>query len=814
MGTVPGPGNLYRRVLFFSFMVILFGAYSNTFTSPPLLDDYHSFIFEKSLYLDQLSISSILNLTQSKFGYTRYIPVITLALNHKLGQSNLIYFHAVNILIHLLSFLAVYFLAKQIFAIASKCKTGENPGTLVSWLPLLIAGLWALNPVQTNAVTYLVQRMASLVGLFYFMTVGCYIKARLYQQEGKKNSSTWYLGMLLFALCAVLSKENSVMLPFSLVLVEICFFDSFFLQKTWEFLRKRNWKFWFTIGIAGVICLFYGFNIVGAKALSGYENRHFTISERLLTEGRIVIWYISLLFYPNPSRLCVEHYVDLSTSLVSPPTTLPALLLIAALIGGSLYLRRKYPVICFGILWYFLNISLESTIIPLELVFEHRLYIPSFGIFLSVIFLSVTLFRAILRKMPESEFTKAFCSTIIVLVCCSALLTFMRNEDWQTSLSIHEDIATKAPELPRSNANYANALLAARQFDGAIKFAERAMALSKPGLESYSVAANAIITAYLFTGRKEEAIEKGKELIAQFPKKFDADSFPLIRLNMAQAYMGMKDEKNAYDQILESFKLISQIDQSSQKKDASYGILRQLLVETQQRGIDLNGDGKVDPGDVPVDFWIAMELQKIGEHAYARQLLEREHSRNPENALVSAEIQKYTKEDELNRVQKEKWNFDRKYVSHPFSKFNFCMAVAFLAEEKNLPKFFKNLGEKCLNIAFEMNPNSADALLLKGWYLYSDENAQEAVAAARKALEYDPDNAKAWLGLGFFLIKAGSPQDAIAAFDKVIEIYPSYSNRPMIEALTAQLRKGEPVETFSVKRGDSASTRPETRPAS
>lgn len=815
MGTIKGPGaaNGLPKLLLLAFLVILFGAYSNTFTSPPLLDDYHSFIFEKSLYLDEISPSSILNLTQSKFGYSRFIPVITLALNHKLGQSDLIYFHLINILIHLLSFLAVYFLARQIFTVFKKREPLVIPEALANWLPLLIAALWALSPVHINAVTYIVQRMASLVGLFYFLAVGCYIKARICREE-KQRSFVWWLGMFLSAVCAFLSKENSVLLPFSMAMVEIWFFKSALVQKAWGILRRRNWKTLLVIGFIGSVCIVYCANVILPKALAGYDSRNFTMSERLLTEGRIVIWYISLLFYPNPNRLSIEHYVDISTSLLTPPTTFVALMLILGVIGGSIYYRKKYPIITFGILWFFINIALESTIIPLELVFEHRLYIPSFGIFLSAAYLSAIIFRSSLKKMPEGEFTKAFCSIVIVLACCSALMTFARNEDWQTTLSIHKDSALKASQLPRANANYANALLTSGHPEEAIGWAEKAIELSKPGLESYSVASNAIVAANLLLRRYEEAIEKGKELISKFPKRFDADSFPFMRLNMAQAYMAMKDERSAYQQVIETFKLIPVVDQSVQKKDHAYNTLRSVLSEAKKKNIDLNGDGTPDPGDVPVDFWIAKELQKIGEFAYARQLLEREYARDPENTLVSAEVQRIRKEEDVTRVQKEKWNFDQKYVRHPFSKFNFCMAIAFIAEEKNLPRFFHHIGEKCLNIALDINPNSADALLLKGWYLYSAENGREAVALARKALEHDPENAKAWLGLGFFLIKAGSPQEAITAFGRVMEIYPAYSNRATIEAMIAQLRKGEPVETFSVNRGDSAGNRANQDPSS
>ena len=125
-----GTGNRARKalpyILAFFIALMIFSSYSNTFTSPPFLDDFHSFIYDKALYLDSVSVSSILSLSQSKFGLTRFLPVITLALNHSLGHGNLIYFHAVNLLIHLLAFFAVFWFIRQVLA-AGKNRDAEGP---------------------------------------------------------------------------------------------------------------------------------------------------------------------------------------------------------------------------------------------------------------------------------------------------------------------------------------------------------------------------------------------------------------------------------------------------------------------------------------------------------------------------------------------------------------------------------------------------------------------------------------------------------------------------------------------------------------
>ena len=138
------------------------------------------------------------------------------------------------------------------------------------------------------------------------------------------------------------------------------------------------------------------------------------------------------------------------------------------------------------------------------------------------------------------------------------------------------------------------------------------------------------------------------------------------------------------------------------------------------------------------------------------------------------------------------------------------MAVAFLVQERQMHGIFLKMGEKCIDWALQLQPDCPDALLLAGWYAFSQDRAQSAISLARKALEADPQNAKIWLGLGFFLTKAQSPSEAVSAFDKVIALYPGYSNRPVIERVSADLKKGESPGPVSQIR-DGSNTKAEAR---
>ncbi|MGA2227126.1 MAG: tetratricopeptide repeat protein, partial [Syntrophobacteraceae bacterium] len=595
-------------ILPFFAVLMIFSAYLNTFTSPPYLDDFQSFIFEKALYLPSVSISSILSLFQSKFGWTRFLPVVTLALNHSFGHSNLIYFHAVNLLIHVLAFFGVFWLIRQVLAAAKNRDHGEIAYEIAGFLPLCVAAIWALSPVQTSAVTYLVQRMASMQALFFTLSVACFIKARLL--NGKKTSSSFFFYFLcaLTALCSFFSKENSAVLPVALALTDIWFFDSAWMKKAWKVCRKTGWKVRVTAVAALLSSSYYAFTVVLPKLLSGYAGRDFNLVERLLTQGRVVVWYMSLLLWPDPARMSMEHDFEISASLFSPLTTLPSLLLIAALIFLAIRFRRRFPVITYGIVWFFLNLVIESTIIPLELVFEHRLYLPSIGFYLSVAALLVTLFRWAASRLSEAEFAKAACSLLLIGAACLALLTFIRNGVWDNIDTIHYDAVEKAPDKPRANADYANSLCELGRYEEAVKYAEKAIELGRKGRESYSLAYNALTIALIKLGKTDEAIERGEEFLGNKDKDVEAGALPNLCLVVARGCMDEKKPEDAYKWVLESLSYVQRTDNAPYKKDSVQTGLLAIFSEFSPQEVGLHLEGVANPGDLPPAILVAMVL--------------------------------------------------------------------------------------------------------------------------------------------------------------------------------------------------------------
>ena len=851
MGCVmrPGPGTRVRQslpfILTLFIVLMIVSSYSGTLTSPPYLDDFHSFIDDNAFYPHSLSVSALLALSRAHFGLARLLPDVTFALNHYLGHSGLIYFHAVNILIHLLVFFAALWFVSLVLAAEQNARPRAGlPYAPAGFFPLCVAAIWALSPVQTNAVTYLVQRMASMQTLFFTLSAACFIKARLIGGKKGRAAAVFFFPCALAGLCAGLSKENSAMLPAVLAVIDIWFFDSAWLNTIWAVCRKTGWKLRALAAATFLASSYYVFFVELPKILGGYSIRNFTLVQRLLTEARVVVWYMSLLAWPVPSRLAMEHYPLISTSLFNPFTTIPAILTIAALVFLAVRFRKRFPVITFGIVWFFMNLVIESTIVPLELVFEHRLYLPSIGFYLSVAALFAVLMRKAVSRLPHAEFAKAACSLLLVCASFFALLTFARNTAWKDGASIRLDTVEKAPENARANADYANILCEMGRHDEALKYAEKAIRLSKKGPEEYSLAQNAIAIALLKEGKTGEAIKREQkflEIVAS--NRINVDAFPNVCLNVVQACLLEKRPKDAYKWALKALKYIQASDNSSYKKGLVEGVLLEIFISCNAIDLDpaltatcaaylnrrsMTGGAFKTTGSLPAaptksmtpeapggcpasipapgvedpaipEVLTAMVFITHGEGEHARRIIAREHAKHPDDPLVKAAMAKLQEEDAKNLEQKKKWNSLQKYVLRPYSRFNFDMAVAYLVQSYHLPKLLRHIGKNCLDAALTDCPASRDAQLLEAWWLYNENDAVRAAQNARKLLARDPNNSKVWLALGFFLAKEGDNTEAVAAFRKVIELYPGYSQRTIVEGLCSQLNRGKNIESASAR---------------
>ena len=251
----------------------------------------------------------------------RPVACLTFAVNWYLGQDNVYGYHLVNIAIHILTAFILFLFIINLFntpVIKNKDYGDEY------FIALLSATLWAINPIQVQAVTYIVQRMASLCAMFYILGLYFYISGR--NSNGLKPVF-YYVAVIISFMLAIGSKENAITLPIAIMLIELIFYQSLdSLKKQRILLISSSVCIGLTV-IAGILLFLNGHPL---QFLNGYAHRSFTFWERLLTESRIVVGYIAQIFYPIASRLSIEHDILLSISLFKPWTTLPSIVIIVS----------------------------------------------------------------------------------------------------------------------------------------------------------------------------------------------------------------------------------------------------------------------------------------------------------------------------------------------------------------------------------------------------------------------------------------------------------------------------------------------------
>lgn len=456
----------YRNIfhcLLIGLLIIL--CYSNSLKVPFHFDDYPNIVKKTNVHLDKLTWENIKKTSNfsgvKEHKISRPIARLTFALNYYFFGLNTLSFHLVNIAVHCITACFLYLLFCQILINIPTIRSQNTFSPDAFDTALLATILWAIHPIQVQAVTYIVQRMASMAAMFYIIAFYCYCRFRFDRQ------TIWRIIFVILAfsswLLGVFSKENAVLLPLAILCFEFVFFP---------LTRKRKL-------FAIFLCfLFISVTVSAFLILRGniieyletlYTSRPFSMWERLLTEPRIIIQYLKLLLLPVNTSLTHESDILLSTSLFSPITTILSIILLILLSFFSLLLvRTRYKLISFAILFFFINHLVESTFIGLELYFEHRNYLPSMFLFLALASL-ILQGKAYYARHQRLFMHGLVTVSIIFLIIGEGSTTWLRNEDWRSKRSLLEDAIMKAPENIRPRISLAVDYMNTEEYDKAKK---------------------------------------------------------------------------------------------------------------------------------------------------------------------------------------------------------------------------------------------------------------------------------------------------------------------------------------------------------
>jgi tetratricopeptide (TPR) repeat protein len=464
------------RQMFFAFTVLavlLLGVYGNSFHNSWHFDDAANITNNTTVHIKALSwnetkrllLSGHLNADAS----ARPLAYLSFGFNYFFGELEPYGYHLVNLAVH---FVASLFLFLFIRTAAGLELQNERRDPRVYHVALLASVLWAIHPIQTQAVTYIVQRMTSLAGMFTIMSLYFYMRARVTLSSAR--AAVFFAACFLAFVLALGSKENALLIPLSIGLCEVVLIKG---SPSWPPAKKWG-LFIAVIGTAAVLGFLWIALTKGdvlPALLAGYDLRPFTLWQRLLTESRVVLFYVSLLLYPMPDRLSLVHGFQISTSLLNPVSTLFSVLSILGIMGLLVVVAKRYPLISFCFLFFFVNHLMESSVLPLELVYEHRNYVPSMLFFVpfAMGFCALLVRFEAKRAMRLALF---FFGAFVLMGFAHA--TYERNGAWKTPETLWLDAIRKAPAESRVRHNLGALYQGRGQLQKAKEEYERALTLN------------------------------------------------------------------------------------------------------------------------------------------------------------------------------------------------------------------------------------------------------------------------------------------------------------------------------------------------
>ena len=493
--SVPALVEPSRRSLFLLGCVLVLAtvlSYSNTFDVPFLFDDGPR--IEDNALIRQLWPISI-----PMENSNRPLGMVTFAVNYALHGYQVWGYHATNLAIHILSGLTLFGVVRRTLSRSRFANTLQFSATSLAFA---IALLWLVHPLNVQAVTYIVQRLESLMGLCYLATLYCFIRA-----QDSPRQTLWYTASIVCCAAGMGIKEVMVTAPLMVV-----WYDRVFVSKSWRALFRDHRSYYlglFSTWSILVWCMlrtqieYSTGNIAFVKGL--------TPLSYLLSEAGVVAHYLRLSIWPYGQCLDYGWPVAKTADKIIPP----------ALFLGFLFLATVWAIFRhppWGFLggWFFVILAPTSSVVPIiDLAFEQRMYLPLAAVMAVLVLLLALAINYLARRhsisLPHLRLV-AGCLAGVVAVQM-VVLTWARNEVFRSEVGIWEDAVAKAPGSARVHNNLGNALFWHGDLEGAAEECRHAIHLDRNFAEAYNGLGNVLRSQ----GKFDIAIEQYRQAISIKP---------------------------------------------------------------------------------------------------------------------------------------------------------------------------------------------------------------------------------------------------------------------------------------------------------
>ena len=580
-----------------------------------------------------------------------------------------------------------------------------------------------------------------MAAMFYILSMWCYIRGRL---SGSTMRWGFYLGCIVSGFLAVGSKEIAATLPVFIFLYEWYFFQN--LDSSWI---KRK-----IIPISAVFVIFVILSIIylGANPLQRilieYNFREFTLPQRLFTEFRVIMLYISLILFPHPIRLNLDYDFPLSFSLFNPITTIFSFAFLLGIFVMAIIIARRERLISFCILWFLGNLVIESSVIGLELVYEHRIYLPSMFFILLIVILA--------NHYIRREWLKF--GLMFIVVAVFSLWTYQRNGVWSDEGALMRDCVKKSPNKARTYQNLGIYLVRYGESDEALKQFNEALVLAHDHKE------------LIYTGIGNAFYQKKQynEAIHYYDLALKEINVFNQEYNQARINLG-----SSLDKIGRASEAMAQLREAVQKdpnSDIAHNYLGKVLAKngmTKEGREEISEALRLNPSYDEAYNNMANILRQEGKTDAAINYYKQALKLNPDNADAHYNLAYVFAEQ-----GKEIEAIDH-YIQAIKAKPDFIDA------HSNLGALFYKRGELQKTIEqyqqlLRINPVDLKAKQILATVLDRKDRIDTSIVKVRDAIDKNPQNATLYYQLGDLLRLEGKFDQAIVSYQKSLSILPSF----------------------------------------
>ena len=553
-------------------------AYCNSFTGPFIFDDTISVLGNQTIrhlwpIWQTLSPPHAGGITVEG----RPLINLSLAVNYAFGGYDVWGYHAFNLAVHILAGLTLLGVVRR--TLLQPALRGRF-GTVASELALATAVIWTVHPLQTESVAYISQRAESMMGLFYLLTLYCFIRS-----TDSQRPLVWY-GLCVSA-CALgmASKEVMVSSPVMVLLYDWAFASGSF-REAW----RRHGPLYLALAAAWIV--------LGAVLVSGQLPATVSIARRnqiawweyLASQPGVILYYLQLSVWPHP--LCFDYY-GWPTAKVDA-SFLASALVVTLLVAASIWALKTKPRWGFLGAWFFLILAPTSSIVPLNAtIFEHRMYLP----LAAMVVLAVLGIQTLAVRRGWSGWRRL--SIVAGLAIVLGSLTWRRNQDYRTAFAIWEDTLSKRPNNPRAYANVGVALMRMGRLKEATAHLRRALEL----LPDYPEANESLADILAWEGQLDEGVHHYKLALQANPDWPEV----LNNLGLALARQGkLEDAVTQFSRALE-------LDPTGQIAESNLALALMKLGRFDESLAHASHALELDPQDAQAHYTVGVVLEKKGQ---------------------------------------------------------------------------------------------------------------------------------------------------------------------------------------------------------